>query len=115
MSANQRRTFGLNIRAVYAGGYRSTPINTVASQQRGETIYEEDHSYRIQLPDYFRADLRLSMKWNRSRRTSTLLIDIQNVSNRTNIYDRYFDVNTGEVKTWYQTGIIPVLNYKIEF
>lgn len=115
VSASQRRTFGLNIRAVYAGGYRSTPINTVASQQRGETIYEEDRSYRIQLPDYFRADLRLSMKWNRSRRTSTLSLDIQNVSNRKNIYDRYFDVNTGEVKTWYQTGIIPVLNYKIEF
>jgi hypothetical protein len=47
--------------------------------------------------------------------TSTLSLDIQNVSNRQNLYGTYFDPIKGGVTNRYQTGIIPVLNYKIEF
>lgn len=55
------------------------------------------------------------MKWNRRHFTSTLSLDIQNVSNRLNVLNQWFDLNREQVKYNYQTGLIPVLNYKIEF
>ena len=62
-----------------------------------------------------RADLRLSIKWNRKRLTSTLSLDIQNLTNRLNVYGERFDSDKKELVTIYQNGIIPVLNYKVEF
>jgi hypothetical protein len=55
------------------------------------------------------------MKWNRKRLTSTLSLDIQNLTNRLNVYGEYFDSEKAGVVTSYQNGLIPVLNYKIEF
>lgn len=55
------------------------------------------------------------MKWNRKRLTSTLSLDIQNVTNRLNVYHQEYDAEKQEVINIYQNGLIPVLNYKIEF
>ncbi len=115
MSANKRRTFGMNAKFVYAGGYRTTPIDFTRSQQEGETVYFHQESYTQQLPHYMRGDIRFSMTWNRKRLTSTLSLDIQNVSNRQNVSDRYYDLESNSIRTFYQTGFIPVLNYKVEF
>ena len=81
----------------------------------GYTIVTEKEAFSLQNPAYFRTDLRLSIKWNRKNLTSTLSLDIQNVSNRENIYSQYYDPFKGKVVYSYQTGIIPVLNYKVEF
>jgi hypothetical protein len=59
--------------------------------------------------------LRLSVKWNRKHLTSTLSLDVQNMTNRLNTYGQWYDGEKGEIKTSYQNGLIPVLNYKIEF
>jgi hypothetical protein len=44
-----------------------------------------------------------------------LSLDIQNATNRQNIYGKYFDPLTGKTKTAYQTSLIPILSYKLEF
>lgn len=115
ISSNQRRTIGVNAKLVYAGGYRTTPINTTQSVQEERTIYYEDKAFQEQLPNYFRSDIRLSITWNRKRMTSTLSLDIQNVTNRKNVGGRVYDPKTQTVKTYFQAPIIPILNYKIEF
>jgi hypothetical protein len=115
LSANKLRTFGVGIKTIYAGGYRSTPIDRERSMLEGYTIYKEEQAYSIQNPAYFRADLKVSMKWNRRKVTSTLSLDIQNLTNRLNFYNQSFDEQKGAVVTNYQTGLIPILNYKIEF
>lgn len=115
VSTNQRRTFGLNVKYIYAGAYRTTPINLEQSKIEGITVYHQEQAFTSQLPYYMRGDIRISMKWNRKKLTSTLSLDIQNCTNRKNVYDQAFDAQTGNVKTYYQTGIIPVLNYKAEF
>ena len=114
-SANGLRTFGVNLRTLYAGGLRTTPIDLDASLKEGYAIYHEQQAYTEQNDAYFRSDLRLSLKWNRPRLTSTLSLDLQNVTNRLNTYGQWFDSEKGEVVTTYQTGLIPVLNYKVEF
>lgn len=108
-------TIGLNIKLTYYGGYRDTPIDLVTSTERGETVRFDNLAYSVQLPDYFRTDVRLSWKKNHSRSTRTLSLDIQNVTNRQNVFGRYFDPQTGDTRTSYQTGLLPVLSYRVAF
>lgn len=115
LSANKLRTFGINIKTIYAGGYRTTPIDRERSMLEGYTIFKEEEAYSLQNPAYFRTDLRVSIKWNRRKVTSTLSLDIQNITNRQNFYNQSFDEEKGSVVTNYQAGLIPILNYKIEF
>jgi hypothetical protein len=112
---NKNRTFGLNIRTIWSGGFRTTPIDFEKSKELGETKYIESLAYTQQLPDYFRSDFRVSLKRNRAKSTTTLALDIQNITNHQNIGGRYFDAQTGNVKTWYQLSLLPILSYRIEF
>jgi hypothetical protein len=114
-SRNQRRTFGLNGKCVYAGGYRTTPVNLAESIKQVTTVPYPSLAFTEKLPAYYRMDIRISMKWNRKRLTSTLSLDLQNATNRLNVYNRFYDPKTQTVKTYYQVGIIPILNYKLEW
>lgn len=113
--ADGRRTLGLNIKLLYTGGCRYTPINFEESKAAGYTVYNDKAAYSLQNPAYMRSDIRIIMKWNRKNFTSTLSLDIQNATNHQNIYNQYYDITKGGLVTNYQTGIIPILNYKVEF
>ena len=115
VSKSRRPSFGVNIKTIYAGGFRDTPIDLEKSKQKGSTVYREKEAFSLRNPAYFRTDLRVSLKWNRKSMTSTLSLDIQNMTNRQNIFNKSFDAVKGEVVNQYQTGLIPVLNYKVEF
>ncbi|HEX4957598.1 MAG TPA: hypothetical protein VFV46_05420, partial [Lacibacter sp.] len=115
IAANQRRTFGINIKLVYQGGFRETPIDIERSKAAGAAKYVEKDAFTLQVPPYYRTDLKLSMKWNRKKLTSTLSLDLQNATNRLNVFGRFYDPLKQEVITIHQNGLIPVLNYKIEF
>ena len=115
VSSNKKRTFGINLKTIYAGGLMTTPIDLAASQAKGYTVFDEYNAYTLRNPNYFRTDLRISMKWNKRNFTSTLSLDIQNVNNRQNVYNEYYDEDENKIRYSYQTGLIPVLNYKIEF
>lgn len=109
------KTFGINIKTIYAGGQRTTPIDMERSRQAGHTVFRRYDAYSLQNEAYFRTDIRISMKWNRKNFTSTLSLDIQNITNRENVYSHYYSAETGKIITTHQTGLIPVLNYKIDF
>ncbi len=115
VSANKLRTFGVNIKTIYAGGLRTTPVDLSQSQSNGYTVYDDYNAYSLRNPNYFRADLRVSMKWNKRRFTNTLSLDIQNITNRQNVYNEFFNDETNKIEYNYQTGLIPVLNYRVEF
>jgi len=115
ISGSRSKVIGLNIKTIYAGGLRTTPIDLEQSRLHGYTVFIEKEAYALQNPSYFRTDLRISIKWNRSRRTNTLSLDIQNLTNRHNVYNEWFDKETGKVVYSYQNGLIPILNYKVEF
>ncbi len=115
ISENGRRTFGVNIKLVYSGGFRNTPLDLTKSKELGYAYYLQKQAFTIQNPAYYRSDLRVSMKWNRKNITSTLSLDLQNATNRKNVFNDYYDPLKEKIITIYQTGVIPVLNYKIEF
>jgi hypothetical protein len=115
ISPAKSKLVGVNLKTIYAGGLRTTPIDVEQSQLKGYTVFKQKQAYSLQNPAYFRTDLRISIKWNRSKRTNTLSLDIQNLTNRHNVYNEWFDKEKGKVVYSYQNGLIPIINYKVEF
>ncbi len=109
------RIIGFNIKSLYIGGFRYTPIDLPASIAAEETKLDDTKTFENKNPDYWRLDFRVSVKRNFKKVTSTLALDIQNTTNRKNVGGQYYDVNTGEVKYWYQTPLLPILSYRLEF
>ncbi len=111
----KNRIIGFNIKSIYVGGFRYTPIDLTASVAAGETKYDTEKTYDNKNPDYYRLDIRISVKRNFKHLTSTLALDIQNTTNRKNVGGQYFDMKTGSVKYYYQTPLLPLLSYRLEF
>ncbi len=111
----KRNNFGINTRILYLGGLREAPIDQNLSTTIGSTQYSFQNGYSVQLPDYFRTDLRLSWRKNKPGYTRTFSLDIQNLLNTQNIAGHYFDTYLQKIVTRYQLGIIPVIAYRVEF
>jgi hypothetical protein len=111
----KNRVFGMNLRTIYGGGLWNTPIDLDASISSGETVLLEQKAFEEQNTAYFRTDVRFSLKRNRPTSTRTLALDIQNVTNRANVFGNYFEPMEQTIKTIYQTPLIPVLSYRVEF
>jgi hypothetical protein len=109
------RIIGFNIKSIYVGGFRYTPIDLPASVASGKEELVLAETFEKKNPDYWRLDVRVSVKRNFKKLTSTLALDIQNTTNRKNVGGQYFDANTGDVKYWYQTPLLPLLSYRLEF
>lgn len=112
---HKNRIVGFNFKSIFVGGFRYTPIDLQSSIAAGETRTYTDQTFGKQNPYYYRLDIRASVKRNYKKVTTTLALDIQNTTNRKNVGGQYFDAKTAEVKYWYQTPLIPILSYRIEF
>ncbi|KQS33484.1 TonB-dependent receptor [Dyadobacter sp. Leaf189] len=112
---NKTNIFAANIKLLAAGGNMTTPVDLEKSRKEGRTERDWSRSYSEHLPHYFRTDLRVSYTKNKRRTASTISLDLQNVSNRLNAFDRYYDKKEDRVKLITQVGLIPVLNYRLEF
>lgn len=110
------RSFGLNGRIVWTGGFRERPIDAVASAFDRTTVFDTRNGFTEQQPDYFRFDLRAY--WKRSlgnRRNSTLAMDFQNVTAQKNVAYHFYDPFTKKVETKYQLSLIPNISWRLEF
>jgi len=45
-----KRTIGANIKLIYAGGFRNTPIDIEQSSQKGYAVYKEKEAFTLQKP-----------------------------------------------------------------
>ncbi|EOZ97842.1 TonB-dependent receptor [Indibacter alkaliphilus LW1] len=111
----KNRSFGINLRTIYGGGLWNTPIDLEASIVQGGTVLVESLAFTEQNPAYFRTDVRVSLKRNRPKSTRTVALDVQNATNRKNVFGRYFEPMDGSINTVYLVPLIPVLSYRVEF
>jgi hypothetical protein len=112
---SKNKVFGVHARVLFSGGLRQLPIDPIASESVGTTIYSPTDGYIIKYPDYFRTDLRVSWRKNKPGYTRTLSIDIQNVTGKLNVAYQYYDTFLKEITTKYQLGLIPVIAYRVDF
>ncbi len=115
MGSKHNKIFGLNAKAVYAGGQRYTPIDKEATKELERTIVVQKQRFTKQLPHYFRIDVSASFRINRKNTAHIFSLDIQNATNRKNIQSNYYDFYNDEIRYIYNLGMVPVFNYRIEF
>lgn len=113
--ASGNRVFGINARVLASGGLRNSPIDLEASKLAGERVLVPDKYYTESGPVYFRTDFSISYRINGRSMSQILMIDLQNITNRENLYGEYYDNDTQTIKKSYQMGLIPIFNYRIEF
>lgn len=115
MGKTKANTLAVNVRSLWAGGNRYIPIDLTQSIRRNTTVRIYDRSYGEQLPNYFRFDTRISFTKNRRRTTSTVSVDIQNIFNQLNLYQPVYNSDTKSIQFDTQMGLVPILNWRLEF
>ncbi len=130
-----RSTFTIGIRSAWAGGRRYSPVDPIASAAASRTIFVDSLAFSKQFPDYFHTDLRIGYKYNTSKLTHEFNIDFMNIIPvrkkpkqefagtecnwfplaNPNPLARVFEPVSGLVKTEYQLGFLPVINYRLSF
>jgi len=105
----------VDIKGTLAGGRRWTPINVEASIAADDDIRFEDQAFEGQFPNYFRTDIKLLYRVSGKKVTQEFGIDIQNFTNRQNLYRRYYDSDSNEIKEEYQLGLFPIPLYRVLF
>lgn len=110
-----KNVLAFDLRNSLAGGRRVTPIDLEASRLEGREVLQHDRAFEERLPDYYRLDLRITLRLNGKRIMQEWFVDLQNLTNRQNPFIRTFSPQTGDVFTTYQLGFVPMFNYRILF
>lgn len=112
---DRQLSFTLDFKSLINGGLRYTPIDIEASKIAGEAVFDETRAFSKQHDPYFRIDFRIGFKMQSKKITHEWAFDIQNVTNRKNVFAIRFDENDLSLKKSYQTGLLPVFQYRLRF
>lgn len=107
--------FGLNTKIIYAGGRRYSPINLSESIRLDEEVIDQNKVNTLTADPYVRVDFSASYRINSKNAGHFILLDIQNVLNKENVLGMHYNTSTRKIEPRKWTGIIPSLNYRIEF
>ena len=107
--------FSLNGRFSLRGGNRYTETDVEKSILNGQQEIFHDRAFQLQYPAYSRIDFGVKYSINRKKATHAFSIDLQNVLNRQNIRSIHYDIDANNLRTTYQSGLIPNFNYRITF
>jgi hypothetical protein len=112
---NSSNSIGIDTKFALAGGQRYTPFNKEASKLAGYTIYRETEAFSLRNDMYWRWDLKFSYTRNGKKTTQKWYIDLQNLTNTSNLYIRTLTPSTGKISEINQIGFFPNINYQITF
>jgi len=115
LGKEKQNTLSINTRYILVGGIRSLPIDEQASLEQGYSVRYWDDGFSEKNSDYFRVDLLLKFRQNKSKYTSEWSLDILNLLNRQNVLTEYWDNGYNELREEYQNPTIAVISYRIQF
>ncbi|MDO5978494.1 TonB-dependent receptor [Flavivirga spongiicola] len=104
-------------RFTISGGRYYTPVDLEASRQANFEILLEDQAFSKQYDDYMRWDLKIGFKMNskRKKQSHQFFVDMQNLSNRKNVFERRYNRLTNNVDQVDQIGFFPDVGYRFQF
>ncbi len=112
---NKENIIDFNLKVAWLGGNRVTPIDLEASKLAKYPVFITDRAFEHRLPDFFRIDLKVGYRINKPKYTLITSLDIQNITNRSNVQDQFYDVERQKIRKVNSLGILPVLNFRLEF
>ena len=74
-----------------------------------------DQLFTDQARAYLRVDLGLGFHLYRDKAEHIFSLEVQNLTNRQNVFIEYFDPYAELIREFPMAGLIPVFNYRIEF
>ncbi len=105
----------IDLKTVWAGGTRYTPIDLEKSIKENQTEYDYRQANSLKHNDYFKLDARISFKMNGKKFNQEWALDIKNLTNYQNIFQESYDPISGTIKTDYQQGFYTMILYRIQF
>jgi hypothetical protein len=114
---NKRNSIGINTKSLLRGGYRYTPVDITKSTKSKRIIYDATKTYGVQLPDFIRIDAGINFRRNNSGYSWVVMVDVQNITDRKNVFRKRFSYQNGTIVTSnvYSIGTVPVINLRLEF
>jgi hypothetical protein len=110
---NQVLSFDFNV--TWAGGRRLTPIDLEKSKENARMVFDDQNPFSQQLDNFFRMDTRITYRINGKKSMQEWALDIQNITNRRNIFMQQYDVFEEDIYNVFQIGIFPIIFYKVNF
>jgi len=110
-----RYTATIDWKMTLAGGRYVIPIDLEASIAQGREVLQNELAFSEQLSDYFRTDLKVGFRMNRQKFTQEFSVDIQNLTDRANVFSRSFNPSRGTISIENQLGLFVVPQYRILF
>ncbi len=110
----------LSTKITVAGGRWYGPIDTAASTYQKDVVYVDSLRNTLQLPSYFRADLKINYRINGKKVSHEIGLDIVNLFDTKNILKLTyapdnFDATASPIRYDYQLGRLPLFYYRIDF
>ncbi len=112
---SEKVNFTLDTRLTHSGGRRFIPIDTAQSRIQMRQVRDLTSIYEEQYQPYFRWDVKIGVQWNGKKVSQKFMLDIQNITNRQNIFLVQYNSDTNELDTTYQRGFFPIILYQIFF
>jgi hypothetical protein len=108
-------TFLTDGRITLVGGRRYIPVNLSESRIQGHEIPENANAYQKRLKNYFRFDFKFGFRFNRQKVFHYVVVDVMNILNSKNIFQKVYNPKTNTIFNVYQYGILPNIFYRLEF
>ncbi|MGC9344855.1 MAG: TonB-dependent receptor plug domain-containing protein, partial [Bacteroidales bacterium] len=112
---SDNKMISFNTKVIWSGGKRLRTIDLEASREAEEAVYIEDDIYSTRAKDYFRIDLGIRLHFYGEKVEQVLSLDVQNVTNRQNTWFKDYDPVKDRIYDYPMAGMIPVINYRVEF
>jgi len=118
LGKEKRNTIALDVKFTHAGGRFYTPINLELSQLVQFQVLKGDaYAYSEKYPDFMRLDVKLGYTMNAKKRkiSQSWSFDINNVTNRKNIFAERYNSSSNSINIAYQIGFFPNFVYRLQF
>jgi hypothetical protein len=115
MPVRENGAIDFNIRTVAGGGRRVIPHNEERTMEESDDVYIYDQAYDSRLVPYFRLDTRVGYKYNGLRVRHEIAIDLTNITNRPNEWERQYNESSNKIEMIYQQGFFFFIYYRVNF
>ena len=105
----------LNLKMSTIGGKYLTPLDLAASKLAQTEVYDDGLAYSVKQQPYFRIDFKISYKKEFRKSTMEFSIDLENLTDRQNIFNETYNAKTNQIVYNYQQGFIPIPLFRWTF
>ncbi|MBK8227952.1 MAG: TonB-dependent receptor [Flavobacteriales bacterium] len=114
----KRNALTFDAKFTTSGGRRYSPIDLDATRaNNGREVYVDSEAYSKRYDAYLRLDVKFGVRINgkKGKVSHQFFVDLQNVTDRENIFVERYNRVTDRINPVYQNGFFPDFMYRIQF